>query len=200
MGSSSAICAAGMARLGAKVDFVGKVGIDYYGDFVIGELRRLGVGTARIIRDNVTRTGITISLTYPEDRALVTYLGCISYLRLEDINTSILRRYDHLHVGSYFLQQRLRPGLPELFRQAHRAHLTVSLDTGYDPDEKWGDGELLTLLEQVDIFLPNEEEARAIARVGETEDIETTLRKLAQHARLVVIKRGPAGAAAMQGD
>ncbi len=195
MGSSSAICAAGMARLGAKVDFLGKVGIDYYGDFVIGELRRLGVGTTLIIRDNVTRTGITISLTYPEDRAMITYLGCISELRLEDINTSILRRYRHLHVGSYFLQRRLRPGLPKLFRYAHRAGLSVSLDTGHDPDERWGDDELLTLLKQVDIFLPNEEETRAIAGV---EDTEAALRRLAEYARLVVVKRGPAGAMTLQ--
>ncbi len=199
MGSSSAICAAGMARLGAKVDFLGKVGIDYYGNFVVGELRRLGVGTDHVIRDNVMRTGVTISLTYPEDRALVTYLGCISHLHLEDINTSILRCYSHVHVGSYFLQRRLQSGLPELFRQAHRARLTVSLDTGHDPDERWGNGDLLALLEHVDIFLPNEEEARAIASAGDAGDTEVALRKLAQHARLVVVKRGSSGALSLRG-
>jgi sugar/nucleoside kinase (ribokinase family) len=196
MGSSSAICAAGLARLGAPVDFVGKVGVDYYGDFVVDELRRLGVGTRQIIRDEVVRTGVTISLAYPEDRALVTYLGCIPHLRLADVKTSILSDYNHLHVGSYFLQKGLRSGLPDLFGFAHRAGMTVSLDTGWDPDETWGNSDLLALLDKVDLFFPNEDEACAIARL---DDIEQAMRELAKRARLVVVKRGPAGSMALQG-
>lgn len=195
LGSSSAICAAGLARLGAKVFFLGKVGVDYYGDFVADQLRRLGVDVEHVIRDGVTRTGVAISLTYPNDRALVTYLGCIPNLRLEEISMSILSRYTHLHVGSYFLQRGLQAGLPELFRSARRNRLTVSLDTGHDPEGEWGNEELPALLDLVDIFLPNEEEACAIARV---DDPEAALRKLAQHARLVVVKRGAYGAIALQ--
>ena len=191
MGSSSAICAAGLARLGARVAFLGKVGVDYYGDFIVEELRRLGVDTRHLIRDPVVRTGATISLAHGGDRALITYLGCISHLRLEEIDTSILRRYRHLHVGSYFLQRGLQVGLPELFRRAHQMGLTTSLDTGYDPEEEWGGEGLLALLERVDIFLPNEVEACAIAR---TDDVEAALRELADRAGLVVVKRGAEGA------
>jgi sugar/nucleoside kinase (ribokinase family) len=195
LGSSSAICAVDLARLGAKVDFLGKVGVDEYGEFVTDQLRTLHVGTDHVIRDSVVRTGVTISLSYPEDRALITYPGCIPHLRLEDINLSILRNYHHVHVGSYFLQKRLQAGLPALFAQARRQNLTVSLDTGCDPDGKWGDSDLLTLLDLVDVFLPDEEEARAIARVDST---ETALRQLAERARLVVIKRGASGAMSLR--
>ena len=195
LGSSSAICAAGMARLGAGVEFLGKVGVDYYGDFVADQLRLLNVGTRHMIRDNVIRTGVTISLTFPGDRALITYPGCIPLLRLEDINTTILRRYHHLHVGSYFLQRALQEGLPKLFRQASGVGLTVSLDTGCDPEGKWGDDDLLELLKLVDIFIPNEDEARAIARVDDT---EAALQELMKRGPLVVVKRGPAGAMSMQ--
>lgn len=195
LGGSSAICAAGLARLGAKVDFLGKVGGDDYGEFVIDQLRLLGVGTAHVIHDSAVRTGVTISLTYPEERALITYLGCISHLRLEEINISIMRRYRHLHVGSYFLQEGLQAGLPELFHQAHLQGPTISLDTGYDPDGVWGDDDLLTLLDSVDIFLPNEDEARSIARVDNT---EKALRKLAKRARLVVVKCGACGAISLR--
>ncbi|MFH1927898.1 MAG: carbohydrate kinase family protein [Chloroflexota bacterium] len=191
LGSSSAICAAGMARLGAEVDFLGKVGTDYYGDFVIDQLRLLGMDTEHVIRDGYAPTGVTISLTYPADRALITYLGCTTLLSLEDIDTPILSRYGHLHVGSYFLQQGLQAGLPELFRQARRAGLTISLDPGHDPGEKWDSDALLTLLNLVDIFLPNDTEARAIAQVDDT---EAALRELAKPAGLVVIKCGSSGA------
>lgn len=191
LGSSSAICAVGLARLGAKVDFLGKVGVDEYGEFVIDQLNQWRVGTKHVIRDSVVRTGVTISLTYPQDRALITYPGCIPFLRAEDINRTILQEYHHLHVGAYFLQKNLQAGLPPLFAQARRCNLTISFDTGYDPTGKWGGSELLTLLDLVDIFIPNEQEARAIAQVDDT---EAALRKLAERTRLVVIKRGRAGA------
>ena len=191
MGGSSAICAAGLARLGAKVDFLGKVGLDYYGDFAAGQLQQLNVGLEHLIRKENAHTGVTISLTYPRDRAMITYMGCIPHLRLADIETSILPGYTHLHVGSYFLQQELQAGLPELFRQARQAGLTISLDTGHDPDEEWGRSALQELLADVDIFLPNADEACAIAGVG---DAETALQKLSNQTKLVVVKCGSSGA------
>jgi sugar/nucleoside kinase (ribokinase family) len=194
LGSSSAICAAGLARLGAGVDFLGKVGRDNYGDFVVDELGRLGVGTQHVIRDASLRTGVTISLTYPHDRALVTFAGAMRDLRLADVDPSILAGYRHLHAGSYFLQTGLQAGLPELFDLAHRAGLTTSLDTGHDPEERWGGQALLELLDRVDIFLPNEVEARALAG---TDGVEEALRFLGRRAGLVVVKRGAAGAAAL---
>lgn len=195
LGSSSAICAAGLARLGLQVDFLGKVGTDTYGDFSTGQLRALGVGADHVIHDGSAQTGVTVSLAYPDDRALITYMGCIPDLRLDDVDVSILPGYRHLHVGSYFLQRGLQPGLAELFRQARRAGLTVSLDVGFDPYEEWGDDSLMAVLRLVDVFLPNEVEARYIARVDDT---ETALRKLANYARLVVVKCGASGAMSLR--
>jgi sugar/nucleoside kinase (ribokinase family) len=194
LGSSSAICAAGLARLGVEVDFIGKVGDNYFGDFVTEELRELSVGTRHVVRDPAVRTGTTISLTYPRDRALVTYLGGIATLRLTEIQTSILQDYDHLHVGSYFLQRGLQPGLQDLLDSAHRTGLTTSLDPGWDPEERWGGDMLLELLVLVDIFFPNEGEACAITGAG---DAELALRELAQRTRLVVVKQGAEGAMAL---
>jgi sugar/nucleoside kinase (ribokinase family) len=194
LGSSSAICAAGLARLGAEVDLLGKVGEDYFGDLITEELRELGVGTRHVVRDPAVRTGITISLTYAQDRALVTYPGSIAALRLTDIQTSILKEYDHMHVGSYFLQKGLQPGLQDLFELAHRSGLTTSLDTGWDPEERWGGDKLLDLLALVDIFFPNEEEARAITGAS---DAKLALRELGQRTRLVVVKQGAGGAMAL---
>ena len=70
-------------------------------------------------------------------------------------------RARHLHVGSYFLQTGLQEGLPELLAQARAQGLTVSLDTGWDPDEGWDSG-LWETLAQTDVFLPNGDEARSI--------------------------------------
>lgn len=195
LGSSSAICAAGLARLGAQVDFLGKVGDDPYGRLVTESLQRLGVATDFVIRDPSVQTGLTISLTFPQDRALITYPGCIAALRAEEIDPSILRPFGHLHVGSYYLQEGLRPGLADLFDQAHGAGLSVSLDTGHDPAGDWDRARLTGVLDRVDIFLPNETEAQAISGQKET---EPALRALARHARQVVVKCGACGAFSLQ--
>lgn len=125
LGSSSAICASWLAALGAAVDFWGKVGRDPYGEFVVGELERRTIGTGGIIHDPGIRTGVTVSLTYSNDRAMLTYLGSIAVLRLDDMDLSLLSRYDHLHSASIFLQRGLRPGLPALYQAAKEAGLTT---------------------------------------------------------------------------
>jgi len=197
LGGSSGICAAGLARLGATVDFAGKVGTGYFGDLLVKRFEDLGVGVDHVIRDRQASTGLTVSLSLPHDRALVTYLGCIPDLRLEDIDLNTLKRYCHLHVGSYFLQTELRPGLAKLFREARRNGLTISLDPGHDPSEEWGGSDLLELLERVDLFLPNEEEACAIAGAS---DAEEALCGLARRARVVVVKCGSEGAITLEDD
>src|SRR5262249_23026969 len=128
LGSSSAICAAGLARLGNRVGFLGKVGHDPWGDFCIAALNQAGVDTAPVIRDAALKTGLTASITSSKDRALVTYLGAISELRRADVPDNALAGYRHIHVSSYYMQSGLQPGLRDLFRAARARGLSTSLD------------------------------------------------------------------------
>jgi sugar/nucleoside kinase (ribokinase family) len=196
LGSSSAICASWLASLGTAVDFWGKVGNDPYGEFVVCELERRGVGTGRIVRDPAVRTGVTISLTYPQDRAMLTYLGSIADLRLEDIDLRRLADYDHLHSASIFLQRGLRPGLAALYRAAKEAGLTTSLDSGWDPEERWGQ-DVFDVLPMVDLFVPNEAEALHLTGVGKAGRAAVVL---SRYAKNVAIKQGKKGALARSGN
>lgn len=195
VGGSSSICACWMAGVGdhahpgAKVDFWGKVGCDPYGDFLIEALQAQGVGTKNVIRDPEIRTGATISLTYPHDRAMMTFLGAIADLQLGDIDLGQLKDYDHLHSASIFLQHQLRPDLPALFEAAQHAGLTTSLDSGWDPVDEWQG--VLDILDHVDFFLPNETEALHLS--GET-TVEQAARALSRYAKTVIVKRGAQGA------
>ncbi len=191
LGGSAANCARWLAGLGASVDFWGKVGGDALGDFVIGELERCGIDTSGVVRDPATSTGLCVALPYAHDRALLTYMGSIGALALADMPLERLGGYDHLHSASIFLQRGLQPSFVELFCAARQAGLTTSLDSGWDPDERWqvSDG----LLSQVDFFLPNEVEALRIARA---ETVEQAAAALARQARTVVVKLGGDGALA----
>jgi len=195
IGSSAAIFACGAARLGLKTAIIGKVGSDMFGEFMTDSLDARGIDISGVVIDQHVRTGLTVILSKGRDRAILTYPGTISALRFSEIDFSVVHRARHLHLSSFFLLDSLRPDIPRLCREAREAGLTVSLDTNYDPAEKWDDG-LQEALRHVDIFLPNAVEAKAIA--GQ-ELVENAMGTLAGRIPLMAIKLGEQGAMAKQG-
>jgi len=115
LGGSSAIFACGIARLGLRVAYVGVCGPDTIGQFCVQALNAAGVDTSHVIEDPQVRSGLTVVLQKPDDRAMLTYEGGIPLLRAEQIPASLLAASRHIHIGSYYLQHALRPGLPHLF-------------------------------------------------------------------------------------
>jgi sugar/nucleoside kinase (ribokinase family) len=201
VGSSSAIFACGAARLGLKVSIVGVCGADLFGRFMLDELSKGGVDVSGVIVDPLLPNGLSVILTrtagdgIPGDRAILTHLGTINRLRAEQVTHNLLQKTRHLHVASYFLQTALQPGLLDLFQRAHALGLTTSLDTNWDPSGAWrGFDELLG---QVDVFLPNQNEALAISGAS---TLEAALQALSQKCRVVSVKCGHAGALARRGD
>jgi sugar/nucleoside kinase (ribokinase family) len=188
-GSSSMICAMGLARLGEAVLFAGVAGQDGWGGYCLAALREAGIDVDAVQMRPGLRTGLTVALSAAHDRALVTYSGAIAALRADDVSDVLLQRAGHLHVSSYYLQDALRPGLGGLFARARALGLTTSLDPGFDPREAWG-VELLDMLPLVDVFLPNASEACAISGASSP---EAALEVFANGRTRTVIKRGGEG-------
>jgi sugar/nucleoside kinase (ribokinase family) len=189
LGGSSAIFAHNIARLGVTTAFIGKVGKDRFGDFLLDTLEGAGVDISRVVRDAALPTGICVSMSFPQDYAMVSYPGIRNQFTLAEIDLDGLRPARHLHLSSFYLQPGLQPGCLELFRAAKAAGLTTSLDPDHDPQEKW-DGGLRALLPYVDIFLPNELEAM---RVSGTQDYAAAVEFFQQTGKTTVIKRGKDG-------
>jgi len=194
LGSASAIMAMGLARLGTPVAFVGKVGDDVWGRYCLDDMAGRGIDLSRVIRGGPLKTGITVAITSPADRALVTYLGAIAALTAEDVTDAVMKGFDHLHVSSYFMQEALRPGCRDVFARARRLSLTTSLDPGFDPSEKWEDDLRQTLLE-ADLFFPNEVELRGL---GGHSDVTECLKRLDNGHTRIVAKLGRDGAATLE--
>jgi sugar/nucleoside kinase (ribokinase family) len=197
LGGSAAIMACGAARLGLRTAFVGVLGGDPFGSFVMQALADRGVDASRCLVDPARPTGVTVVLSRPEDRAMLTSLGTIADLRGSRIDADLLAAARHLHVGSYFLQESLQPDLPDLFRRAHDAGLTTSVDPNWDPTERW-DGGLLELLRLTDYFLPNSAEARAITGI---DDIDVATESLSERGTTLAVKFGQGGGmASVEGE
>jgi sugar/nucleoside kinase (ribokinase family) len=137
---------------------------------------------------------MTVILQLPDDRAMLTFPGAIPMLRADMVDPTLLQSARHIHVGSYFWQTALQPGLPALFAQARARGASTSLDTQWDPSGAWAG--LGAVLAATDILLPNEAEACALAG---TAGWRLALEALADRVPTVAVKRGAAGGAAMRG-
>ncbi|HSL32342.1 MAG TPA: carbohydrate kinase family protein [Candidatus Limnocylindrales bacterium] len=189
VGSSSAITACGAARLGLRVAFVGVVGDDPFGRWMLEALAARGVDVGACRVDSSLPTGASVILARPDDRAILTSTGTMAALTADDLPDGLLARADHIHVGSLFLQDRLRAGLAGVFGRAKALGLTTSFDPGWDPSGTW-DGGISSILEATVVVLPNREEARRITD-GEG-DLEAG-QALAARGPVVAMKLGPQG-------
>jgi sugar/nucleoside kinase (ribokinase family) len=206
VGGSSAITACGLARLGLRVAHGGIVGDDLLGQAIREALQARGVDVSTVAIDPAVPTGATVILGKGDHRALMTATGTIDRLRAEDVPRAVLPHVRHIHAGSTGIQPRLRPGLPQLFREARAAGATSSFDANWDPERRW-DGSL-PILAAADIFFPNEREAAIIT--GHDDPLEAAHALVAMAAAegrdpaagplTVALKLGAEGALAVRGD
>jgi sugar/nucleoside kinase (ribokinase family) len=193
IGGSANIFASQFCKLGGRAGLVGYVGADVLGSFLRAKLTTIGVDL-RHVRDNPRiKTGISAHLSHQGDRAILTYLGTADAVRAEDLGDELLAGARHWHIASYFLLEQLRPRWPSFLREAKRMKKTVSVDTNWDPQERWsGIEELLPL---IDVFLPNENEAIAISHKQTAEEAG---QELSLQGPLVVVKCGARGVMAFK--
>ena len=195
IGGQAATTARGLARLGLSVNLASRVGADDYGYRLLHELQADGVDVTDVVVDPALQTGTGIVLSTGPERAMATYMGSISALRRSDITRQRLENVDLLHLSSFYLHTTLRPALPELFDEARRLGVKLSVDPGWDSSNEWRD-DIFETLKRIDVFLPNELEALTITAAR---SVEEALAALASTTEIVVIKRGAHGALARSG-
>ena len=187
LGGSAAITAAGCARLGLRTALLAAVGDDVFGSVTRGHLAERGVHL--LPADNRgAPTGLTVVLSEPADRGMLTLPGTIPALRPGDVTDELLARARHVHVASLYLQPELAAGLAGVFARAHATGLTTSLDTNWDPAGAWAS--IAEILAHTDVFLPNAAELAAIT--GESDPAAAA----AELGTTVVMKDGARGARA----
>ena len=74
--------------------------------------------------------------------------------------------------------------------------MSVSIDTNYDPSERW-DGGVEAALARADVVLPNEAELLALTRCTA---LEGAMQKMQKLGRTLAVKLGERGAIAQRGD
>ena len=197
LGGSGAIMACGAARLGLEVAIVAVVGHDELGRFTRERLRSAGVDDRHVQVADRQATGISVGLvSEEEDRAMLTAAGAIAALDPDAVPDELLRSARHVHLSSLFLQPLLAAGAARLIERAHDVGASTSIDTGWDPADQWA---LPTqALHEVDVLLPNAEEAMRLA--GGADDPREAAKALAAAGATVALKLGADGAVAFTAD
>jgi sugar/nucleoside kinase (ribokinase family) len=196
LGSSTAIACVLMQRLGLATAMSAWVGDDDYGRFCRAALVAEHVDDAMVRVHPTLATGLTVCLPYPADRLLLTCKGTMTLNPAEGLDGARLRQARHIHVGSFFLQDALRPHVANLFAAARALGLTTSLDTGWDPQEQWLSADLRAALEHTSYLFPNATEFEHLAGTRDIERGMACLLDLGPGA--IVLKQGAGGA--VQGD
>jgi sugar/nucleoside kinase (ribokinase family) len=204
IGGSASITAVAAARLGLRVALAAAVGDDPAGRFMLGQLAAEGVDTAPVVVRPAAPTGMTVALSAGGDRAILTATGALSTLTARDVPPELLGRARHVHVSSYFLvADSLGPGLAGLLGAARASGASTSLDTNWDPAQRWGDERLTAALAHVSLLLPNEAEALHLAggALGRADGatLERAVSVLTAAGPWLVVKLGARGALCADG-
>lgn len=194
LGSSTAIFAANIACLGSRTGFVGMTGQDTFGNLIESSLSGKGVDTSMLIRSDKYSSGATICLNYNEDRANVTYQGSMDFMTFDDIDKTLFSKTKHIHLSSIFMQSGIKKDLIDILKTAKDNNVTTSLDTQWDPEEKW-DFDYKKILPYLNIFLPNETELKFITS---SHTLEEAVQEITPFIDICVVKCGRKGSLLLQ--
>jgi sugar/nucleoside kinase (ribokinase family) len=193
-GGSAANTIVGVASLGARAAFVGKVKHDVLGGVFAHDIKAAGVGFATPAAAGGPSTGRCYVLVTPDgERTMNTYLGAAQELYPGDIDADAIASAGITYLEGYLWDP---PHAKEAFLKAakiaHTAERWVALTLSDVFCVDRHRGEFLDLIRTgaVDLVFANERELHSLY---ETADFDTALNALRQDARLAVITRSEKG-------
>jgi sugar/nucleoside kinase (ribokinase family) len=199
VGGAGANAALAFVETGLPVRLMGCVGEDRLGEWMREELTEAGLADElAVLRGR--GTGLTVALESEQrDRTFLTHLGVNAEWVPEMIPADALA-CDNLLLCDYCVTPGLQgPAARSLFEVTRSAGGRTFFDTAWDPEDfpPARCGEVRDLLSSVDIFLPNEAEACAIAGRPEGEVLEAARALQRDCGGWVVVKLGARGCLAV---
>lgn len=190
--------ASGVASLGGRAAFVGKVAADELGDAYGHDMRGAGIHFATpALKDGAPTARSIILITPDGERTMNTYLGACQELGPADVDPATVEAAAITYLEGYLWDP---PAAKEAFRRAsgvaHAAgrRVAITLSDSFCVD-RWRP-EFLSLLRTgtVDTLFANEHELKALY---ETSDLDSAVAAVREDAKLAVVTLGAAGSMAV---
>jgi sugar/nucleoside kinase (ribokinase family) len=200
-GGSAANTIVGIASLGARAAYVGKVKDDQIGRLYAHDIRAAGVAFDTRPAAEGPATGCCyVLVTGDGERTMNTYLGAAQQLTPADIDAGEIAASRMIYLEGYLWDP---PSAKEAFVKASRiAHdagreVALTLSDAFCVDRYRG--EFLDLMKNgtVDIVFANEAELHSLYQ---TSDFDAALAQFRQDARIGVVTRSEKGCVVASGD
>ena len=203
-GGSAANTIAGIASLGGKVGFIGKVADDEFGRIFGHDIRIQGVTFETPVAAGngagLPPTARCLVIVTPDgERTMNTFLGVSPLLAEAEIDAGLIANARIVYLEGYLFD---RPEAKAAFRRAAdiakaaNAKVALTLSDGFCVDRHRA--EFLALIRgHVDILFANEAELKALYEASVFEDAVTAVRR---DSALAVVTRGSKGSLLLAGE
>ena len=199
-GGSAANTMAGIAGLGGKVAFVGKVGNDKLGDVFRHNICATGLSFETVPNTNDIPTARCFIFVTPDgERTMQTYLGACTELQPEDIDTKLIVNSKVTYLEGYLwdppgAKKALVKAAADAAKAGHIVSLSLSDPSCVNRHRK----ELLEFIKRrVNILFANEEEIKSLYLV---ETFDQAVRECCNLCDVVVLTRGSLGSVIISSD
>jgi sugar/nucleoside kinase (ribokinase family) len=199
-GGSAANTAYGLASLGGKAGFIGKISADRLGESFSHDLDTVGVRFFPGVTCETEDTGRCLIVVTPDgNRTMNTFLGAASLLDAADISKTAVQSAAVVFLEGYLFD---KDAAKEAFRTAAEyAHaagrkVALTLSDSFCVDRHRAD--FLSLVKNdIDILFSNEDELKALYQV---DSINDGLHQLRDNCEFAAVTRNEHGSVVIDGD
>ncbi len=196
-GGSAANTIMGVVDFGGTAAYAGKVGQDELGDFLLADMRKLGV-TVEVPQAEGQTGSCVVLISEDAQRTMLTHLGLSATLGPDDISEDEIRKAEYVYVEGYlFAGESTQAAALRAIELAKKNGVKVAFTisdpflVGLHRDLFW------QLIEgPVDLLFCNLEEARSLTGLIDPVDCA---QKIHQHAADVALTLGADGSLLMHG-
>ena len=193
-GGSAANTIVGLASLGARTAYIGKIKDDQIGRLYAHDIRAAGVAFGTAAAADGPATGCSYILVTPDgERTMNTYLGAAQQLTSGDIDVAEVAASSIVYLEGYLWDPKdAKDAFVKAAATAHQANRQVALTLSDSFCVDRYRGEFLELMRQrtVDLVFANEAELHSLY---ETSDFDAALAQLRSDVGLGVVTRSEKG-------
>ena len=199
-GGSAANTIAGLAALGARTAYIGKVADDQLGDVFTHDIRAVGVTyDTPPLTEGLSTARCLIFVTPDAQRTMQTFLGATTQLAPEDVNMDYIVNSKVLYLEGYLWDQpRAKEAMRNAAVKAQEAGVKVAFTTSDAFCVDRFRDEFIELIDNhVDILFANESEILSLYQV---DSFEAARDRARGHAEIAALTRSEKGSVVVHGD
>ncbi len=187
-GGSASNTIVGLSRLGMKTGYIGKVGNDADGDFLLRDLRSEGVDTYQVIRANGRSGNALIFVDEYGNRAILVDPGVNDTIRFDEIDSDYVSKFRLLHLTSFICKLG-----EDSFKSQKKLVKVFDGIVSFDPGAVYAErglDDLKEIIKETTIFMPNAIEMEILTGLSYKEGANEILN---MGVEVVVVKLGERG-------